>query len=89
MTMTTTTVTLDIPTPHPIAPRKKTRREAQDPHLDECNDSSVRPQTVGCLRHLGDIWEASGRLLGDIWKASGVIWEASGRLGGALDLWSS
>ena len=32
---TTMTTTLDIPPPfQPFAPRKKTRREAQDPHLD-------------------------------------------------------
>ena len=32
---TMTTTILDIPSPHPIAPSEKTRREAQDPHLDK------------------------------------------------------
>ena len=38
---TTTTTILDIPSPHPIAPRKKTRREAKDPHLDHVWNSLV------------------------------------------------
>ena len=41
-TTRTTTTTLDIPPPsQPIAPRKKTRREAKDPHLDHVWNSLV------------------------------------------------
>ena len=44
---TTTTVTLDNPTPfQPFAPRKKTRREAQDPHLDDVEGLGVRMENT-------------------------------------------
>ena len=47
-TTTTTTDTPWIPPPfQPFAHRKKTRREAQDPHLDQQNSPTPSPKTLG------------------------------------------
>ena len=58
---TMTTTILDIPSPHPIAPRKKTRREAQDPHLDLGNDMEGAHMGEGKGPNWGNGW---GRLGG-------------------------